>query len=337
VLSFVLIFFAALLVAIGATPVARRIALISGVVAIPSSERFHQRTTPLLGGTAIYVASAIALVLFSDRFYVPQLVGIYVGATFVSFLGVWDDRSALPPCVKLLGQIIGAGLLLATGVRAQLFAWEPLNVAVSLIWIVAVVNALNLADNMDGLSSGIAAVASAFFLVLAVQSGQFLVSSLAAALLGACLGFLYYNFNPASIFMGDSGSLFLGYVLSAVGLKLKVEGPGGLSWLIPVLILGVPLFDTALVSVSRIRRGVSPFQGGKDHVSHRLVRAGWTNREAVMALYLSCGVLGVIAMLVARSTSADGATIGAIVAVVGVMAFGKLEAMYRIKEVGPSE
>ena len=334
-LPFILIFFAALLVAFGATPVARRIALRSGVVAVPSAERFHQRTTPLLGGTAIYVASAVALILFSDRFYVPQLVGIFIGATFVSFLGLWDDRSSLPPIVKLVGQVIGASLLMATGIQAQLFAWAPLNIAVSLVWIVGVVNALNLVDNMDGLSSGVAAVAAAFFLLLAVQSGQFLVGSLAAALLGACLGFLYYNFNPATIFMGDSGSLFLGYILAAVGLKIKVEGPGWLSWLVPVLILGVPLFDTLLVSVSRIRRGVSPFQGGKDHVSHRLVRAGWTHREAVMALYLTCGALGVIAMLVARSTITEGITIGVIVIAAGVMAFGKLESLATSQEKGP--
>jgi UDP-GlcNAc:undecaprenyl-phosphate GlcNAc-1-phosphate transferase len=190
---------------------------------------------------------------------------------------------------------------------------------------------------MDGLSSGIAAIASAFFLVLAVQSGQFLVSSLAAALLGACLGFLYYNFNPASIFMGDSGSLFLGYILAAVGLKLKVEGTGGLTWLIPILILGVPIFDTLLVSISRIHRGVSPFQGGRDHVSHRLVRAGWTSREAVMALYLSCGALGVVAMLVARATITEGATIAGIVVLAGGLALGKLEAMNRVHEKKPGE
>jgi UDP-GlcNAc:undecaprenyl-phosphate GlcNAc-1-phosphate transferase len=334
-LSYILIFFAALVVAIGTTPLARQVALRSGVVAIPSSQRFHQKTTPLLGGTAIYLAAAVALVVFSDRFYVPQLIGIFIGATFVSFLGVWDDRSSLPPLVKLLGQVIGASLLMATGIQAQIFTSTQLNLAVSLVWIVGVVNALNLVDNMDGLSSGVAAIAAAFFLLLAVQSGQFLVGSLAAALLGACLGFLYYNFNPASIFMGDSGSLFLGYVLAAVGLKLKVDPIGPQSWLVPILILGVPIFDTLLVSFSRLRRGISPFQGGRDHVSHRLVRAGWTKREAVMVLYLICGSLGVIAMLVARSTPVEGLTIGGLIAAVGLMAFGKLEAVELSQEEGP--
>ena len=324
-ISFILIFFAALLVAFAATPVARRVALHGGVVANPSSQRFHQRTTPLLGGAAIYLASVVALVLFSDRFYVPQLVGIFVGATFVSFLGLWDDHSSLAPLVKLGGQVVAAGLLMATGIHVHVFESLPLDLALTLIWIVVVVNALNLVDNMDGLSSGIAAVAAAFFLILAVQSGQFLVGSLAAALLGACLGFLYYNFNPATIFMGDSGALFLGYILAAVALKLKFDTSETLWWLIPILVLGVPLFDTILVFGSRIRRGVSPFRGGKDHVSHRLVSVGWTNREAVMALYLACGALGIVAVLVAKSTVIEGAAIGAILAVVAMMAIAKLE------------
>lgn len=324
-LPYVLIFFASLVIAVATTPIARRVAVVSGVVAAPSARRLHQRATPLLGGLAIYLASAIALILFGSLFYVPQLVSIFLGATLVSFLGFWDDRHALPPLVKLLGQSIAASLLVLTGVRVQLFSSLALNVALSLIWIVGVVNALNLVDNMDGLSGGVAAIASAFFLLLAVQNGQFLVGSLAAALLGACLGFLYYNFNPATIFMGDSGSLFLGYVLAAVGIKLKFDNTDVVTWMVPVLILGVPIFDTTLVVISRLRRGVSPLQGGKDHVSHRLVRLGWTHREAVMALYLVCGALGIVATLVAHATVAEAYTIGAIVLALGVMGLTRLE------------
>lgn len=326
-LPFVLIFFSALVVAITLTPVARRVAMISGVLAVPGARRVHARATPMLGGVAIYLATAVALVLFSDRFYVPQLAGIFIGATFVSFLGLWDDRSELSPILKLAGQIVGASLLMLTGIQVQLFASSVLNVAVTLLWIVGVVNALNLLDNMDGLSSGVAAVASAFFLLLAVQSGQFLVGSLAAALLGACLGFLYYNFNPATVFMGDSGSLFLGYVLAAVGLKLKLDGSEVAAWLVPILILGLPIFDTTMVCLSRIRRGVSPLRGGKDHVSHRLVRVGWTHREAVMALYLVCGALGLVAMFVAKSSANEAIAVGAIVLVLAVLALSKLEAI----------
>jgi UDP-GlcNAc:undecaprenyl-phosphate GlcNAc-1-phosphate transferase len=324
-LGYLLIFFAALVLAIAGTPVARRMAVLSGVVDVPREHRFAQRATPLLGGVAIYLASAVALVLFSDRFYVPQLVSIFIGATFVSFLGLWDDHSALPAAVKLGGQVLATAVLMATGIRAQVFNSPWLNLALTLVWMVGVINALNLVDNMDGLSGGIAAIASAFFLVLAADSGQFLVGSLAAALLGACLGFLYYNFNPATIFMGDSGSLFLGYVLAAVGLKLKFDTPGSVSWLVPVLILGVPIFDTTLVVISRLRRGISPLQGGNDHLSHRLVRLGWSHREAVMALYLICGALGMAALLVAHASPTEAYTIAGMVLVIALLSLHRLE------------
>jgi UDP-GlcNAc:undecaprenyl-phosphate GlcNAc-1-phosphate transferase len=325
VLAYLLIFAAALTLAMAATPIARRVAFHSGVVAVPNSRRVHRRTTPLLGGVAIYVASAVAVLAFGDRFYVPQIVGILVGASFVSFLGLWDDRRDLPPGVKLIGQIFAALLLLLTGIQLQLFGSPVVNLLVTVLWIVGVVNALNLVDNMDGLSGGIAAIASAFFLVLAASSGQYLVGSLAAALLGACLGFLYYNFNPASIFMGDSGSLFLGYILAAVALKLKIDGLQGGSWLVPVLVLGLPLFDTALVITSRIRRGVSPLVGGKDHVSHRLVRLGWTHREAVLGLYLVAGALGISALLVSRATTTEAYLVGGTIGLVALSLIAVLE------------
>jgi UDP-GlcNAc:undecaprenyl-phosphate GlcNAc-1-phosphate transferase len=335
-LPYLLIFFAALVLAIAATPLARRVAVTTGVVAVPDARRVHRSSTPMLGGIAIYLASVIALLVFSDRFYVPQLVGIFVGATFVSFLGLTDDRWDLSPLVKFAGQVVAAGVLILTGIKVQIFPYEALNLAVTLVWVIGVVNALNLVDNMDGLSGGIAAIASAFFLLLAVGSGQFLVGSLAAALLGACLGFLYYNFNPASIFMGDSGSLFLGYILAATALKLKLDPVDSVGWIVPVLILGLPIFDTTLVCLSRLRRGVSPLQGGKDHTSHRLVRLGWTHREAVMALYLVCGALGVLALFAAKGSASEALAIGAIVLVVGVLALAKLEGVDLAPEVnGP--
>ncbi len=159
----------------------------------------------------------------------------------------------------------------------------------TLLWVVGLTNALNLLDNMDGLSGGVGAVAAAFFLLLAALSGQYLVGAMAAAILGACLGFLLYNFNPASIFMGDTGSLFLGFVLAALGIKMRFPTrEPWVTWMIPLLVLAVPLLDTTLVFVSRLRRGQNPLTTpGKDHLSHRLVNAGWSRREAVLLLYLT--------------------------------------------------
>ncbi len=325
--TYLLIFAAALAFAVGGTPIARWVATRTGTVDQPAARKLHLEPIPLLGGAAIYAASVLALLLFGDRFYVSQLVGIFVGATLVSFLGVWDDRQTMRPLLKLLGQIAAALILVASGIQVQLFPVSWLNTAITLVWIVGITNALNLLDNMDGLSGGIAAIAAAFFLLLAAISGQYLVGSLAAALLGACLGFLRYNFNPARIFMGDAGSLFLGFVLAAVGIKLRFpDNTYAVTWMVPVLVLGVPIFDTTLVVISRLRRGVNPFTTpGRDHVSHRLVARGWTQREAVMALYLAACALGALAIFVSQATVGVGYTVGGATALAGLYALWRLE------------
>jgi len=322
-----LIFAAALAFAVGGTPVARWVAARTDTVDRPSGRKLHLEPIPLLGGVAIYAAFILALLLFGDRFYISQLVGIFVGATLVSFLGIWDDRQTIRPLLKLAGQTLAALALIATGVRVNLFPGTALDIVITLVWVIGITNALNLLDNMDGLSGGIAAIAAGFFLLLAALSGQFLVRSLAAALLGACLGFLRYNFNPAQIFMGDAGSLFLGFVLAAVGIKLRFpDNSPTVTWMIPVLVLGVPIFDTTLVVISRLRRGVNPFTtAGKDHTSHRLVARGWTQREAVMALYLTACVLGAIAIFVSRAGMRDAYVVGGAVALASIYALWKLD------------
>jgi len=324
--TLILIFAAALVFAIGGTPVARRLALRLGVINEPTAARFGTRRIPLLGGIAIYGAFIVALLLFADRFFIAQMVGILVGATWVSFLGIWDDRVTLHPLAKLLGQILGALVLVATGVTVEFLRQQILNVAVTVVWVVGITNALNLLDNMDGLCGGVAAIASLFFLLLAVMNGQILVGSLAAALLGASLGFLLYNFNPASIFMGDAGALFLGFVLAAVGIKLRFPSNIDLvTWMVPVFVLGLPIFDTTLVVLSRLRRRVPFYVGGKDHLSHRLVRMGLTTREAVMALYLIAGASGVLAIFVTQADLLEAYVVAGVAAVAALVALWKLE------------
>jgi UDP-GlcNAc:undecaprenyl-phosphate GlcNAc-1-phosphate transferase len=202
-----------------------------------------------------------------------------------------------------------------------------LDFGATMLWVVGITNALNLLDNMDGLSSGVATVACIFFLLLAVMSDQYLVSSLAAALLGACVGFLYYNFNPATIFMGDSGSLFIGFMLAAVGIKLRFpDNVSFVTWMIPAVVLGLPVFDTTLVVISRLRRGLNPLSSpGKDHVSHRLVAMGATQREAVLILYLVCCALGVVAMFLTQASVAEGYFIGALLLCFAGYALWRLE------------
>jgi UDP-GlcNAc:undecaprenyl-phosphate GlcNAc-1-phosphate transferase len=324
---YMLILSTALAMAVGATPVVRHVALRLGVIDRPNSRKIHVNPIPLLGGVAIYGAFIAALLLFGNRFRLNELIGILVGASLMSFLGLWDDRRGVSPFFKLVGQFLAASILVISGVRIGTFPWEAVNIAVTLGWVVVITNAMNLLDNMDGLSGGVGAVAAIFFLLLAAMNDQYLVGALSAALVGACLGFLVYNFNPASIFMGDAGSLFLGFILAAVGIKLRFpEGVEIVTWMVPVLVLGLPLFDTTLVVLSRLRRNLNPLTTpGKDHVSHRLVALGYSRREAVLVCYLVCAGLGVVALFITQANLVEGYVVGGIVALAALWALWRLE------------
>ncbi len=325
--TLMLIFAAALTLAIGGTPLVKRLAVRVGAIDQPSARKVHTSPMPLLGGVAIYGAFLAALFLFADQFYIPQLIGIIVGATWVSLLGVWDDRVGLSPYLKMAGQIFGALILYATGVGVELSDLPLFNLAITLVWVVGITNAMNLLDNMDGLTGGISAAAAAFFLLLSAINGQYLVGSLSAALLGASLGFLFYNFNPASIFMGDAGALFLGFVLAAVGIKLRFPGhPVLATWFIPLLVLGLPIFDTTLVVVSRLRRRLNPLtHPGKDHLSHRLCARGYTHREAVLTLYLVACALGVLALYAVQAQIVERYVVLGAVVLAGLVGLWKFE------------
>lgn len=325
-LKYILIFASALAIAIGSIPFLRRIALRWQFTDKPDIRKIHAKPVPLLGGIAIYLGCVIALFLF-DRLYIPQLISILIGATLVSFLGLWDDRHALRPYMKLAGQCLAACIPVISGIQVQFLHQPVLDLIVTFLWIIGITNAINLLDNMDGLSGGIAMIASIFFFLLAVMNGQYLVASLTASLLGACIGFLYYNLNPANIFMGDTGSLFIGFMLSMVGIKLRFpNNSDSITWMIPVIVLGVPIFDTVLVVISRMRRNLNPLASpGKDHFSHRLVAMGRTRLEAVLILYLiSCG-LGVIGMFIMHANSCEAYSVGVLVLLLAIYALWRLE------------
>ena len=326
-INLVLIFASAFILVLGATPIIRRIANRLGIVDQPDARRLHLMPVPLLGGVAIYAGFIIALLVFGEGWVVSQAIGILVGATIVSFLGIWDDRWGLRPLLKLLGQAVAASMLIISGIQVSFLPHPALNVAITFIWILGITNALNLLDNMDGLSGGVGAVAAGFFLLLAAWNGQYLVASLAAALMGVCVGFLVYNFNPASIFMGDAGSMFLGFILAVVGIKLRFPGrPNIITWMIPVVVLGLPIFDTTLVVFSRLRRGINPLTNpGQDHVSHRLVSLGLSHRQAVILLYGVCSALGLVGLLIMHSDVLQAYLLGTSVLVVGLASLFALE------------
>jgi UDP-GlcNAc:undecaprenyl-phosphate GlcNAc-1-phosphate transferase len=298
-----------------------------GMIDEPEARKIHQRPVPRLGGAAILLAVVVAALVLGERYKFDQFGSIIVGATGVSFMGLIDDRWGLHAFIKLGGQIAAALLLYVSGVNVSTFRHPLVSLFVTVFWVVYITNAINLLDNMDGLAGGVAAIAAAHFALMCSFSGQYLVGALSIALLGACLGFLRYNLNPAHIFMGDSGSLFLGFMLAATGIKLSFpENVSFVAWMVPVLVMGVPIFDTALVFVSRLRRGLNPLTTpGRDHVSHRLVAAGMRQREAVLTIYVVSFVMGLLATFITRASVVEGYIGGGSAALLGLYGLWRME------------
>ncbi|MGH9366338.1 MAG: MraY family glycosyltransferase [Thermoanaerobaculia bacterium] len=303
-------FAVALLASLALTVPVRRLALQIGMVDLPGPRKLHLAPIPLLGGLAIYSGVLLAGLASLDVVVGSQVYAILAGATLLALVGILDDRGWLHHQVKLfVGMPVAALILLASGIRTHVlsFLWPDspgvlLDSCLTVLWVVGMTAAFSILDHMDGLCAGVAAVASAFFTLFAMLNGQLLVSTLAAAVFGASLGFLRWNFNPAKIFMGDGGAMFLGFMLATLAIKLRPSAPAPvISWLIPVLVLVVPVFDTTLISVSRARRGLIPFTSpGTDHAAHRLASFGLGQRGAVLTLYALGTLGGLLALLVSR-------------------------------------
>jgi UDP-GlcNAc:undecaprenyl-phosphate GlcNAc-1-phosphate transferase len=271
-------------------PLAHRL----GVVARPKADRWHRREIPLLGGVAIACAVLITAAMFSlgNR----QLLVLLLGGASLFVVGLIDDIRPFRPQTKLILQMLAAAAMAAFGLQLRLTGVPGLDFLITLFWLVGITNAFNLLDNMDGLAAGIAAITAGFRLAFLLNDGDYAAAQLAAAVVGACLGFLVHNFNPASIFMGDAGSLFLGFLVA--GLSLAGTWPYSRSTisvlLLPVVFLLVPIFDTSFVTIVRTLAGRPVSMGGRDHTSHRLVASGLTERGAVLLLYgvaLLCGAV----------------------------------------------
>src|SRR6267154_2496319 len=317
-----LAFLIALLASLFLTAPVRALALRVGMVDLPGPRKVHLQPIPLLGGLAMYAGVVLGVLLLFNGPARAQIEGILAGATLIAAVGILDDRGLLHHQVKLfIGMPLAAGILLLSGIRAQVFSTmiggpngDLLDIALTVVWVVGITASFSILDHMDGLCAGIAAMASAFFALLAYLNGQILVSVLAAAVLGAATGFLRWNFKPAKIFMGDGGAMFLGYLMATLGLKLRLENSNHLSaWLAPILILGVTIFDTTLVTISRSRRGLLPFATpGKDHAAHRLSNLGLGHRGAVLTLYLLGAIGGGAAILVSYLSARLAILVGAL-------------------------
>jgi len=298
-LLFVPILVVGFAMSLGLTPLSRAIALRLGVVDKPNQRKIHRDHKPMMGGLAIFGGLAIALLLFSPPAYRVEFGAFLGGAALLAVVGLIDDRFQLGARIRLVAQIIAGLIVIAVGIQIRLFNNPILDIPLTLFWIVALVNALNFLDNMDGLTSGLSAIAAGWFTLIAFNEGLTLVSALAAALAGSAVGFLIYNFNPASIFMGDMGSMVLGFTLAVLGIKLEFgTQPLSVTWMVPILVLALPIFDIHLVVITRILEGRSPGQAGKDHTSHRLMSLGLSQRWTLFVLYGACLFFGALGVLV---------------------------------------
>jgi UDP-GlcNAc:undecaprenyl-phosphate GlcNAc-1-phosphate transferase len=313
---------------LGLTPVSRQIAMRLGVVDKPNQRKIHQDHKPLMGGLAIYLAFALSLILFSPPQHVVELGAVLAGSAFLALVGLLDDRYNLGIRIRLVAMIIAGLGLVAAGIRIEMFHNPLIDIPLTLLWVLTVTNAANFMDNMDGLTAGLSATAAAFFMLIALTQGLTLVSTLAAALLGSAVGFLIYNFNPSSIFMGDMGALVLGFVLAVLGIKLKFDQPPDVTWMVPLFVLALPLFDIILVVTTRLLEGRSPAQAGKDHTSHRLMSMGLSQRQTIFVLYGACLLFGTLGLLVGASPHEVAVRLG----IAGMALLGVLfAAMYWIR------
>lgn len=287
--------------AVGLTPIVRAVARNIGMVAKPKTDRWHKKPTAMLGGVAIWLAVVISYLIF-----IPTTVygWVVIGAsTFLFLVGLADDLIHTKPYQKLIGQVMGSAFIIYYGLALPWTSSHSLNMALTIFWLIGITNAVNLLDNMDGLAAGIAVIASCFLALSFLSTGQMSEALMLLVFAGALLGFLIYNSNPASIFMGDSGSMFIGFFLASSAL-VNVSGGRSRSLLpvlaVPILVLFIPIFDTTFVTILRKFSGRAASQGGRDHTSHRLVALGMSERHAVLMLYGFAMLSGVLALLVQR-------------------------------------
>ena len=304
----VLAFGVSFLVAFATTPLAEKLAYKIGAVDVPKdSRRMHKKPIPRLGGVAIFFGFLVAMLCFAVL--TPEYLGMMIGATIIVALGILDDRKPIKAIYKFLVQIVAALIVAYFGVRIEIFT-NPnlfssenylvlgnLSVPVTVIWIVAITNAVNLIDGLDGLAAGVASISSICLLIISLMVQELNTAVFTCCLAGACLGFLPYNFNPAKIFMGDSGSTFLGFILACISIEGMFKGYAVISFAVPLLIMALPIFDTSVAILRRIKNKKPIMAPDRGHIHHKLIDMGFSQKQAVLILYSVSGLLGLSAII----------------------------------------
>ena len=318
-----------LIVSFLATPLAKNLAFKIGAVDVPKdNRRMHKKPIPRLGGLAIVIAFLLCVFLFVKL--EKQMQGILLGAIIILVVGVLDDCLALPALPKFFAQIAAGTIVVLHGCEIRYltnpFSEVPIDLGllagpITVFWIVLMTNAVNFIDGLDGLAVGVSGISTGTMLVIALLLGEESMAVLLAALLGACLGFIPYNFNPAQIFMGDTGSTFLGFILASLSIQGLFKMYAVISFMVPFLILGVPFFDVSFAVIRRLAKGQNPMTADRGHIHHRLIDMGLSQKQSVATVYMLTGVLGLAAVLLANTTETKAFILFAAVLVVAILGF----------------
>ena len=334
----VLAFMIALGMALILTPVVIAFARRTGALDKPDARKVHVRPIPRIGGIGIYAAFMVSILVqlvFVELTpeFMMSLIGLMVGGTIIVAIGIVDDYCDLPAKVKLLGQILAA-VVLVVGFDVRIdFITDPLGdfiylelfaIPATIFWIVGLTNTVNLIDGLDGLAAGVSSIAAITIFLVAMEEGIPFVAMVTAALAGAAVGFLYYNFNPARIFMGDTGSMFLGFMLAGISVVGAVKSAATIALIVPILALGLPILDTTFAIVRRMRNHRPIFKPDKGHLHHRLLAHGFTQKQAVLLMYVVSALFGLCALALTAVSMQAAILIILIVAVVVFIGARKL-------------
>ena len=336
IVAFVIAMGVALLV----TPIVISFAKRTGALDKPDVRKVHQSPVPRIGGVGIYIAFILGLAaaliigdIYLDYEAWMELAGLIVGGSMIVGLGILDDYKDLPARVKLVGQIVAAAVTVVvfdvcidvvTSPLGGYIYLEYLAIPATIFWIVGLTNTVNLIDGLDGLAAGVASIAAVTIFMVAMEQGLVLVALVTAALAGSALGFLYYNFNPARIFMGDTGSMFLGFILAGASVAGAVKSATTVALVVPILALGLPILDTTFAIVRRARNHTPIFKPDKGHLHHRLLSHGFTQRQAVLLMYVVSALFGLCAITIAEVSPIVGMGIVTVLAVAALLGAKKL-------------
>lgn len=334
-------FIVALVISLIGTPIVIKLANKLGFVDIPKdNRRMHKKPMPLIGGVAMYVSFVICTILFTSLN--KEIILLLIGATLILISGLIDDKVGLSPKMKILFQVISAIILIISGSEITFFTnpfsfgeqvifLQVLAIPITIFWVVGITNTVNLIDGLDGLAAGVSAISAVSLAVIAIKFGYSDVSKISIILAGSCIGFLFFNFNPAKIFMGDTGALFLGYILSYISIEGVMKSAAALTIVVPVLILGVPVFDTTFAMIRRKLSGKKIMDADKGHLHHRLLNLGLSQRQTVLILYGISIIFGILANIVADINTKNGFIISLLI-VLAVVLIAWVSGMFKSKE-----